>query len=505
MNCPKCNHPSDGNARFCSVCGQPLPAASAAAGIAPAPEAAAATAGGASIATSPEPSSPTAGIIERAKNIILTPKTEWPLIAAEATPSAQLYLGYVLPLAAFAIVITALRLVVIGTHLPFGTVVRTPLSGILAIAVWGLVGGLIGWLLFGWIVNLLAPTFGGTRDFNRALKVAAYSLTPAYLGSVLALSPVLPSLLQFAALCYGLYVLYLGLPVLMRSPQERAGGYTAMVVVCCFVLGFVLMFATAGLGIFTHSGLYGSRSASSAASADQSAAVLGNGVGAILGTDAKGKAGITAAVSNLIKAGEQQDAADKAANSATPGTAAADNSAAATQNAGAAVGGLVTALGGALGGDHPKAAVDIKALTPLLPTDLPGMTRTAANGEQQGAAGIKTTSATGSYQGSSGTVKIVITDMTAVAGLMGMASALAQNTTSESDTGFEREQVVDGHSVHEKYDAPTKHGELTVLVAKRYQVDMTGNGVDMKTLEQDLGQIDLGRLEAMKDQGSPPQ
>jgi hypothetical protein len=59
--------------------------------------------------------------------------------------------------------------------------------------------------------------------------------------------------------------------------------------------------------------------------------------------------------------------------------------------------------------------------------------------------------------------------------------------------------------VHEKYDTKKKKGDLSVIVAKRFEVDVAGNEVDMKTLEQSLGQVDLARLESMKDQGSQAQ
>jgi hypothetical protein len=447
-----------------------------------------------------------ARILTRVKNILLTPKAEWPVIAAEPTPMVQLCVGYVAPVTAWAALVSLVHLSLIGTRLPFGTLVRAPLAGGLGLAAWTFVASFIGLLLAGLIVNALAPTFGGTRDQTQAFKVAAYSLTPAYCGSVLALSPVLPGLLQFLVLCYGLYVLYLGLPVLMRAPQTRALGYTATVVACCFVLSFVIMLATTALGIFAASTEILGNNAAKAASEDQSAAILGNGMGEILGTDAKGKAGITAALSNLIKAGDQTAApANAPTNNGLQNAAPANSPADSAQNAGAAVGGLLGALGGALGGDHPRAAVDFKALKPLLPPDLPGMKRTAASGESQAAIGIKTTSATGTYQGSTGTIKVEITDMSAVSGLMGMAGALVQNTTSESDTGFERDQVIGGRSAHEKYDAPSKHGDITLMVAKRYQVEVSGDGVDMNTLEQAVSRIDMSRLEGMKDLGSAPQ
>lgn len=512
MNCLKCNSPMPTNARFCGVCGHPVEAAAPVVRMTPAPSSsipAAATPHG------PRPATPIDGsraawsivaLLNRAKNIVLTPKTEWPSIAGEATSIAQLSIGYVVPLTAYAVVMSVVRLVLIGTQLPFGSVVHTPLSGAIGIAAWTFVGSFIGLFLVGLIVNLLAPTFGGIRDQTQALKVAAYSLTPAYLGSVLALSPVMPTLLQFVVLCYGLHVLYLGLPVVMRAPPERALGYTVTVVVCCFVLGFVTMIAGAGFGIVAHStGLLGNNGTSETASADQSAAILGNGMGDILGTDAKGKAGLTAAVSNLIKAGDQTSNSSGTPTDNGLQNAAPASSPDAAQNPGAAVGGLLGAIGGALGGDHPKAAVDFKSLTPLLPPDLPGMKRTSASGESQGAIGIKTTTATGTYQGGGGTVTVEITDMSAVSGLMGLAGTLVQNSTSESDTGFERDQLIDGRSVHEKYDAPSKHGDITFMVAKRYQVELTGDGIDMNTLEHAVGHMDLARLEGMKDQGSTAQ
>jgi len=143
-------------------------------------------------------------------------------------------------------------------------------------------------------------------------------------------------------------------------------------------------------------------------------------------------------------------------------------------------------------------------LTTLLPTSLPGMKRLDARGEAQGAVGVTTSSATGTYQGDNGAaVHIEITDLTAVSGLMGMAGAMVQNTTSESSSGYEKDVSLNGRTVHEKYDTPNKHGELTVMLAKRFQVELTGDNLDMSALEHDLGSVDLSHLESMKDQGAP--
>jgi len=71
-------------------------------------------------------------------------------------------------------------------------------------------------------------------------------------------------------------------------------------------------------------------------------------------------------------------------------------------------------------------------------------------------------------------------------------------------TAFERDQTIDGRTVHEKYDAKAKKGDLSVILAKRFEVDVSGEAVDMSALEHALSQVDLARLESMKNQGAQP-
>jgi len=75
--------------------------------------------------------------------------------------------------------------------------------------------------------------------FVGALKVAAYSYTPAWLAGVLHVAPALSALMLVASL-YGLYLLLVGLPVLMRCPKPQALGYALCVVACAVVLSLLL-------------------------------------------------------------------------------------------------------------------------------------------------------------------------------------------------------------------------------------------------------------------------
>jgi Yip1 domain len=105
---------------------------------------------------------------------------------------------------------------------------RSPIGSAITSAIMSYGLTLAGIYLLGLVIDGLAPTFGGTRHPVQALKVAAYSGTALWLAGVFALLPGL-RLLTILGL-YSLYLLYLGLPLLMKSPVERAPSYTVMVV-----------------------------------------------------------------------------------------------------------------------------------------------------------------------------------------------------------------------------------------------------------------------------------
>jgi len=461
-------------------------------------------------APAPAPA-PTPAIVARIKGILLTPKTEWPLIALEPTSTGQLFTGYVMLLAAFTAVMSFVRSSVIGIRVPFGDAVRLPMTTGLMSAVMAFVMGLIGIFLVGLIINVLAPTFGGQKDQRQALKTAAYAFTPGWLSAVFYLLPSMGTLLQFLAGLYGIYLLYLGLPVLMRSKPDKAVGYTVTVVICTIVVFIVIGAVTAGLGVgFGGMGGMSPTAMSQEAQRQQAAAQTGAVIGNMLGTDEKGKAGLQSAISNLMKAGEQaerqQQAAAAAASASNAAVAAAPGGAAAAADApniAAATTGLAAAVGGALGGSKRVAAVDFHSLEALLPASLAGMTRVNAGGSDQAALGVKTSSAVGDYQDSlGGRVQIKITDVSAVSGLMDMANGMVGATHSESSTGYEKDVTVSGRSFHEKYDNQASSGEVGTVVAKRFAVDVSGQKVSMDSLVSYLGSVDLSKLEGMKDVGA---
>ena len=189
------------------------------------------------------------GLIERIKNILLRPKTEWPVIEREPTAIVQLYTGYVVPLVAFAALMSFVRLSLMGVTTPFGGTFRMPLGDGITMLLVRLLAGLLGVFVVGFIINGLAPTFSTARDNRQALKTAAYAFTPGWLASLFVLIGGLGALLQLLAGLYGIYLLYLGLPITMKCPEDKAFGYTAAAVVCTILLAVafgILSRATGG-------------------------------------------------------------------------------------------------------------------------------------------------------------------------------------------------------------------------------------------------------------------
>ena len=182
-------------------------------------------------------------LVERAQSILLKPKATWPEIDSEPADAASLYKNYVMILALIPAVASFIGLSLIGIG-AFGVSFRVPIVSGLANMVVGYVLSLVMVFVLALIIDAMAPTFEGTRSQIGALKLSAYASTAAFVGGIFSLLPSLSVLGALAAL-YGVYLLYTGLPVLMKCPPDKAIAYTAVVVVCAIVGGFIIAWVLA--------------------------------------------------------------------------------------------------------------------------------------------------------------------------------------------------------------------------------------------------------------------
>ena len=177
-------------------------------------------------------------LFERVKGILLNPRAEWSIIEREPGDVAYLFMNYVAILAAIPAVCGFIGGSLIGISLPGLGTVRVPI-------VTGLLGAVVGYLLtfamvyiVALLADLLAPTFQGQKNPENALKLVVYSYTPAWLAGVFLLIPSLGFLAILGL--YGLYLLWSGIPPLMKAPQEKSIVYTLAVIVCAIVIGLIV-------------------------------------------------------------------------------------------------------------------------------------------------------------------------------------------------------------------------------------------------------------------------
>lgn len=183
-----------------------------------------------------------APLIQRVKNILTTPNTEWPVIDSEPATIGSIYKNYVVILAAIPPVCLLIGLFLLGGG-------YLPMNFILAQAVLTYLLSLVSVYVLALIIEALAPSFGGTKDRLKAFKVAAYASTAAWVVGIFYLLPFLVVLGIVGGL-YSLYLLYLGLPVLMKTPADKSIVYTVAIVVAAIVINILV-------GVITSRILYG--------------------------------------------------------------------------------------------------------------------------------------------------------------------------------------------------------------------------------------------------------
>jgi hypothetical protein len=186
-----------------------------------------------------EPGSPAEDIVRRAVRLLLNPRPTWDEIADEDTTIEAIYRHWVIPLAAIPAVCGAIGQIGFGTLHIFGIYYHQSLVGILGRALVGYAMTLIGIYVLALVIDELAIQFGGERGRTQAFKVAAYSGTAGWVAGVFGLLPGVGWLFQLLGGLYSLYLLYLGLPKLMRSDPDRTLTYFALALVAA--LGLVLL------------------------------------------------------------------------------------------------------------------------------------------------------------------------------------------------------------------------------------------------------------------------
>ena len=382
-------------------------------------------------------------LIERVRLLLTSPRSEWPVIAAEPATVGSLYTGYILLLAAIPPLCNFLKTTLIGYD-PLGLgAFRVGASAGLGMAIVGYGLSLVLIYVVALIIDALAPTFGGQKDRIQALKTAAYSYTAAWVAGIGMLLPWIGLLIAIAGMVYSIYLLYVGLPHTMKSPPDKAAGYTVVTVIVAIVLSWIIGLVTAGV---------------------MGSAMWASGVrGASAPAAAEGSFDPDSPLGKLEAVGQMM---------------------------------------GAVFGAGSAEALAPDRLKGFVPDALGGLPRTEVSAERNGAMGIQVATASGQYSDGSGRhLRLEITDSGGAAGLMGLASWAMVEQERETGSGYERTRKENGRMVHEEWNKDSGSGEYGVVLGERFLVKVAGGGGSVDDLKAAVAGLDLAGLEALRNEG----
>lgn len=409
-------------------------------------------------------------LMTRARAILTNPKSEWPMIEAEQITTKELYLRYILLLAAITPVAGFLKMSVFGIGVPMMGTYRLGFGVGIGYMLVSYVLTLAGVYLMALAVNLLAPSFGGRKDDMQALKTVAYAHTAAWVAGVGQILPWVGMLILLAGSLYSIYLLYLGLPVTMKCPRERVMGYTAVTIVIAVIVSFAISAVVAG-GI-------GGRGMMGSPSSSRHFPIEGS-----FDKDSPGGK-LEEWTKKMESATKEVEEAQKSGDSAAQSEA------------------MAKLMAAAMGSDGKIETLAPERIKAFLPANLAGRPRSAVSAERTGAMGFQISRAEASYgDGSDSPLQVEIIDMGLAKGVMALAGWIGVEQERVTDNGYEKTYKNGGKYVHERWNRQNSSGEYSTLLGERFSVKVSGGAAGIEVLREAANSIDLAGLAALKDEG----
>lgn len=187
--------------------------------------------------------------------IMTHPDLEWESIRRENETLSKLYLSHILILALIPSVAGYYGTTQIGWSIAGGDPVKLTEGSALQLCVTLYFALLVGVAVIGKFIDFFAQTFGVDDKTPRGFILAAYTSTPLFLVGFIAAYPNLwvNMIGGMVAVAYAVYLLYEGIPILMKIPPERGFIFASSVVTVGLVMlvglfALTVIFWSVGIG-----------------------------------------------------------------------------------------------------------------------------------------------------------------------------------------------------------------------------------------------------------------
>ena len=186
------------------------------------------------------------GVFKRAKQILLSPQSEYQAIEQEDESHIKVLTSYILPLLLIPVLFAFIGYGLVGFN--YGGYHYSQVNWGFRMAIIQMVVLLGGIYLSSIVINALSDNFGVTKNFNRIFSLVAYAYTPVLLAGVFHIHYSLWWIVLLVGL-YGLYLVFVGLRPMLKPAKDKAVTYSIISLIVT-VVGYIVLYQTLRAIIF---------------------------------------------------------------------------------------------------------------------------------------------------------------------------------------------------------------------------------------------------------------
>lgn len=92
--------------------------------------------------------------------------------------------------------------------------------------------------IIGYFIHWMSETYGADSTLTKGIVIAGYTCTPLFVAGLVGFYPILwlDLLIGVATLAWATYLLYLGIPIVMKIPSERGFLFSSAIIAIAMVI-----------------------------------------------------------------------------------------------------------------------------------------------------------------------------------------------------------------------------------------------------------------------------
>ena len=182
-------------------------------------------------------------MLNHALGLMLQPNQQWKRVSELPDSSMRNMVIYpclmaILPAAAWYFGTTA-----VGWTVGSGDPIRLTADSARAIILLFYFAMVASVAVIGYFIHWMSHTYGANSTVAKGIAIAGFTATPMFLAGLVGFYPVLwlDMLIGVVAVCWSVYLLYLGIPIVMDIPEERGFLFSSAVIAICLVILICIM------------------------------------------------------------------------------------------------------------------------------------------------------------------------------------------------------------------------------------------------------------------------